>query len=75
MKKCCFETWWETNVAIRMISWEITRKEWGGDRYSQNIFPISYTCYKYGRKWSNLTSLIYSDPFYFQKFEPTPLRL
>jgi hypothetical protein len=52
MKKCCLETWWETNVVIRMISWEITRKEWGGDRYSQDIFPISYTCYKCGRKWN-----------------------
>jgi hypothetical protein len=52
-KKCCLETWWETNLAIRMISWEITRKEWGGDRYSQNIMPISYTCYKCGKKWKN----------------------
>lgn len=49
-RECCMTTWWETNVAI---SWEITRKEWGGDRYSQNIFPISYTCFKCGRKWKD----------------------
>jgi hypothetical protein len=53
MKPCCIDIWFETNVVIRMTTWEITRLEWKGDRYSQDIFPISYTCNVCGNKWSN----------------------
>jgi len=57
MKDCCLDTWYETNVVIRMITWEIMRKEPGGDaRWSQDqLFPISYTCYKCKTKWNSRT--------------------
>lgn len=54
MKECCLDIWFETNLAIRMVTWEITRPLHGGDKYSQDeMFPISYTCPWCGRKWSN----------------------
>lgn len=53
MKECCLDIWFETNLAIRMITWELTRPQ-QGDKYSQDqMFPISYTCPSCGRKWSN----------------------
>ena len=41
-----------------MITWEITRVEWGGDRYTQtDVFPISYTCNVCKNKWGGLGRL------------------
>ncbi len=54
MKPCCLEIWYETNVVIRMITWEITRLEHKGDRYSQDeLFKINYTCNVCKKRWSN----------------------
>jgi hypothetical protein len=54
MKDCCLEIWFETNLAIRMITWEYTRKKYGGDRYSQDqMFSISYTCPICNERWNN----------------------
>lgn len=58
MKECCLDTWYETNVAIRMVTWELVRPN-GGDAYSQDEqFPISYTCHSCGRKWNS-----YNKPY------------
>lgn len=54
MKGCCLDTWFETNLVIRMITWEIMRLEGDDASKSQDqFFPISYTCFKCGRKWNN----------------------
>lgn len=46
MKDCCLEIWFETNLAIRMITWEHIRSEYGYDPpLSQDrLFPITYYC-------------------------------
>lgn len=56
MKECCMDIWYETNVAIRMITWEHTRSENG--EHSQDEFPISYTCPTCGNKWSNINGVL-----------------
>ena len=58
MKECCLDIWYETNVVIRMITWEHVREE-KMDGYSQeDMFPISYTCPSCGRKWSNKKGIL-----------------
>lgn len=64
MKSCCLDTWFETNLAIRMITWEIMRLEEGDDasRSQDEFFPISYTCFKCGQKWNNEgNKLVYTN--------------
>ena len=55
MKECCIDTWFETNLVIRMITWDIMRKTEEGDAHlsQDELFPISYTCYKCGHKWDS----------------------
>lgn len=47
MKDCCLDIWFETNLVIRMITWEHMRLEGDDASKSQDeFFNITYYCSK-----------------------------